>query len=34
MVRVGVFGAGGLFQDIEVQVLDKPVVTPQTPPVR
>jgi hypothetical protein len=29
-----VFQAGGLFQDIEVQVLDKSIVTLQTPPVR
>jgi hypothetical protein len=31
-VRVSVYSGGGLFQDIEVQVLDKPIVTPRTPP--
>lgn len=31
-VHVSVHSGGGLFQDIEVQVLDKPVATARTPP--
>ena len=31
-VQVSVFSAFGQFQDIKVQVLDKPIATPQTPP--
>jgi TIR domain len=33
-VRVSAYSGGGLFQNIEVQVLDKPIGTLQTPPVR